>query len=405
MLDPTSLELLQYYPVPTGPGTANNYQGPSTASDNVDQFLARLDHNLGNKVRLSLRYNWHDSYASNPLSALLPVAAVTQPRNNKNWLLGYTHTLSPNLLNDFRIGYHRVELRHPQPVLRQRARRRRRLARHPGLRRRREVRATRASRASTSATSPAPAPVAPTGTSSTPPSRCRTSSRGRAARTPSGPASTCGGSPRAGRPPTTPAAASTSPATSRGTRWPTSCSACRAPSSLPRTRSRATWAAGGTGSSSTTCGRRPATSRSTWGCAGSSTRPSRRTRASRRCSRRISRRSSRRASPPRDSSSPRRTTRTSALGWAPPIASERRPCFARGFGIYYNPNQMNSFTFLTNNPPLAPVTTYVSDPNNPTLSFDNPSGVLGPVARPDMISPTRRAAQCAEDPVELRHPA
>ncbi len=86
---------------------------------------------------------------------------------------------------------------------------------------------------------------------------------------------------------------------------------------------------------------------------------------------------------------PRRTTPTSALGWAPPIVSERRPCFARGFGIYYNPNQMNSFTFLTNNPPLAPVTTYVSDPNNPTLSFDNPSGVLGPVARPDMISPTR----------------
>ena len=24
-----------------------------------------------------------------------------------------------------------------------------------------------------------------------------------------------------------------------------------------------------------------------------------------------------------------------------------------GWGIYYNPNQMNSFTFLTNNPPLA----------------------------------------------------
>ena len=24
-----------------------------------------------------------------------------------------------------------------------------------------------------------------------------------------------------------------------------------------------------------------------------------------------------------------------------------------GFGIYYNPNQMNSFTFLTNNPPAG----------------------------------------------------
>jgi hypothetical protein len=32
---------------------------------------------------------------------------VTQPRVNKNWLLGYTHTLNPNLYNDFRIGYHR----------------------------------------------------------------------------------------------------------------------------------------------------------------------------------------------------------------------------------------------------------------------------------------------------------
>jgi hypothetical protein len=60
-----------------------------------------------------------------------------------------------------------------------------------------------------------------------------------------------------------------------------------------------------------------------------------------------------------------------------------------GFGIYYNPNQMNTFTFLTNNPPLAPVTTYTSDPANPTLSFANPSGQLGAVPRPDIISPTR----------------
>ncbi len=48
-----------------------------------------------------------------------------------------------------------------------------------------------------------------------------------------------------------------------------------------------------------------------------------------------------------------------------------------GWGIYYNPNQMNSFTFLTNNPPIAAVTTYSSDPANPTLSFDRPTGVVG----------------------------
>ena len=37
------------------------------------------------------------------------MTAVTQPRINKNTLLAYTHTLRPNLLNDFRIGYHRID--------------------------------------------------------------------------------------------------------------------------------------------------------------------------------------------------------------------------------------------------------------------------------------------------------
>ena len=81
----------------------------------------------------------------------------------------------------------------------------------------------------------------------------------------------------------------------------------------------------------------------------------------------------------RASSSTSRTTRTSRRGSAPPIASARRRSLRAGFGIYYNPNQMNSFTFLTNNPPLAAVTTYTSDPANPTLSFASPTGVVGPV--------------------------
>jgi len=60
-----------------------------------------------------------------------------------------------------------------------------------------------------------------------------------------------------------------------------------------------------------------------------------------------------------------------------------------GYGIYYNPNQMNSFTFLTNNPPITAVATFTSDPANPTLSFLTPTGVATVVTRPDVISPTR----------------
>ena len=68
-----------------------------------------------------------------------------------------------------------------------------------------------------------------------------------------------------------------------------------------------------------------------------------------------------------------------------------------GYGIYYNPNQMNSFTFLTNNPPLAAVSTYTSDPANPTLSFAQPTRCAGPVAAPDMISPTRNLPNARKD--------
>jgi hypothetical protein len=106
-LHPTSLKLLQYYPAPNLPGTANNLQANSISNDNVDQVLTRVDQNLGNKARLSFRYNWHDSYNLN--IGVVPITGITQPRVNKNSLFSYTHTLRSNLLNDFRIGYHRID--------------------------------------------------------------------------------------------------------------------------------------------------------------------------------------------------------------------------------------------------------------------------------------------------------
>src|SRR6266487_4974101 len=60
-----------------------------------------------------------------------------------------------------------------------------------------------------------------------------------------------------------------------------------------------------------------------------------------------------------------------------------------GFGIYYNPNQLNSFTFLTNNPPIAAVATFTNDNPARLLSFENPFGVAGAVGVPDMITPNR----------------
>ena len=107
MLSPIAQRFLEYLPMPNRPGIADNFQGPSASTDEVDQFLARGDQNLGNKVRLSVRYNWHDTF---PVSgSVIPVQGIYQPRVNKNTLVSYTHTLSSNLHNDFRIGYHRLD--------------------------------------------------------------------------------------------------------------------------------------------------------------------------------------------------------------------------------------------------------------------------------------------------------
>ena len=69
-----------------------------------------------------------------------------------------------------------------------------------------------------------------------------------------------------------------------------------------------------------------------------------------------------------------------------------------GFGIYYNPNQMNSFTFLTNNPPLARRHDLHVGPGQPdpvVRSSDRRRS--GPAGRPDMISPTRELPNARKD--------
>jgi len=106
-LSPIAIKLLQYYPATNRTGTANNVQADAANTDNIDQVLARVDQNIGNKVRLYGRYNWYDSYNAN--IGAIPITGITQPRVNKNTLFSYTHTLKPNLYNDFRIGYHRLD--------------------------------------------------------------------------------------------------------------------------------------------------------------------------------------------------------------------------------------------------------------------------------------------------------
>jgi hypothetical protein len=107
MLSPQAQAILAYYPLPNMAGTGANYQGTAANRDDADQLLVRVDQNVGTNIRLSGRYNWHDSY--NVLGSAIEVQDIIQPRVNHNYLFSYTHTLTSRLHNDFRIGYHRID--------------------------------------------------------------------------------------------------------------------------------------------------------------------------------------------------------------------------------------------------------------------------------------------------------
>jgi hypothetical protein len=400
LLSPVSLKLLDYYPAANQPATslvaANNFQGPSANTDNVDQVLTRVDQNLGNKIRLSVRYNWHDSFNSNVFNAAIPATAVTQPRTNNNWLFSYTHTLRPNLHNDFRIGYHRIDFDTLNPF-------------------------------AVSGGSTAGSDLGIPGFDGD----VRFDNPGLPSVNVSNFASLAAG----------------------GTNWFQFDTTFQMADVLAYTRG-AHNVRGGFDLRRMTTGRRAANDpRGLFSFTGDITGYSMadfmlglpRTvipptdqiqghvggwrngffvndawQASRNLTLNLGLRY--------ELNSPVQTyeglasmlaedfetiipstfpakgfefTEANYKDIAPRLGATYRlgekTVLRAGFGIYYNPNQMNSFTFLTNNPPLAAVTTYTSDPANPTLSFEQPTGPVGPAGRPDMISPTRKLPSARKD--------
>jgi hypothetical protein len=94
---------MAYVPLPNIAGINNNLNNvyfPNTLF--VAQTLERVDENIGEKVRLFFRFHWQNMTYSN--GNAVPVGASFGPANSRNYAIGYTHLITPNLVNDFHIG-------------------------------------------------------------------------------------------------------------------------------------------------------------------------------------------------------------------------------------------------------------------------------------------------------------
>jgi hypothetical protein len=395
-LSATSLKLLQYYPAANGTGTSSNFQGPSPADDNVDQVLTRVDQNIGNKIRFNVRYNWHDSFGSNVFNAAIPATAVTQPRVNNNWLVGYTHTLKPNLLNDFKVGYHRVNFDTLNPFAVDGPADAGSSLGIPGFDG--DVKYNNPGIPSVNVSNFAG--IGAGGTNwyqfdttfqmsnvlaySAGAHNLRTGfdlrrleTGRRAANDPRGLFSFTGdisgysmadfmlGLPRTVIPPTDQIQGDVG-----GWRNGFFVNDVWQPSR----------------NITLDLGLRYEMNTPVQTYEGLAT---------------MLDTDFETIIPATLPSKGFQFHEANYKDFGPRLGGTYRlsekTVVRAGFGIDYNPNQMNSFTFLTNNPPLAAVTTYTSDPANPTLSFDRPTGVVGPAGRPDMISPTRELPNARKD--------
>jgi hypothetical protein len=101
-ISPIVQKLQQYYPAPNLPGLASNLSVPVPTNQRYNQTLNRLDQNIGQKIRLNVRAHWQEwsTFGGNAI----PANSVTVPTEVRNYTVGYTHTLTPTLVNDFRVG-------------------------------------------------------------------------------------------------------------------------------------------------------------------------------------------------------------------------------------------------------------------------------------------------------------
>ncbi|HLJ14260.1 MAG TPA: TonB-dependent receptor [Bryobacteraceae bacterium] len=107
-LSPQAQKALAYMPLPNISGTsANNYQASAAVGNTTNQTLDRIDQNIGDKTRIFFRLAWQNASLLQGVSN--PYNGFNVPLFDRNYAFGYTQTINPHAVNDFRFGYEKSQ--------------------------------------------------------------------------------------------------------------------------------------------------------------------------------------------------------------------------------------------------------------------------------------------------------
>src|SRR6266571_3227304 len=111
MTDTTGSNVADLYPLPNGPGLVNNYFSNPNRVNDQDSFDIRLDHRFREQDQVFVGYSFGDirSFRPGPLGDLggLSCCPSRDKTRSQHTNLGWTHTFSGHLLNDFHGGFFR----------------------------------------------------------------------------------------------------------------------------------------------------------------------------------------------------------------------------------------------------------------------------------------------------------
>jgi hypothetical protein len=105
----TSVAFQSHYPEPNRPGIVNNYVGTAGKGSTIDKYWQiNWDQTFGPKDKLTVAY-WQDSQPTIPANAMPEIFDVSTFSGVYGHLVhvNWTHSFSPNLVNELAIGYDR----------------------------------------------------------------------------------------------------------------------------------------------------------------------------------------------------------------------------------------------------------------------------------------------------------
>jgi hypothetical protein len=114
-IDPIAAGFLQHVPRGASSPQSQNLTSVEKSTRDIDQFSVRLDHRVTNAAQMFARFSTFDAGELQPFGtsalqeALVPGFGRTLGTKTRNLTVSHTHSFGTSLLNEFRVGWMKVE--------------------------------------------------------------------------------------------------------------------------------------------------------------------------------------------------------------------------------------------------------------------------------------------------------